>query len=399
MRTLLALLLAGAATPALAQQSGAEAAPQTSCTPEHAAMGHCTMPSEAVDPHAGHTMSAEELKEQPAPDPHAGHQMSPEEEPADPHAGHQMPAEEQPAADPHAGHQMPAKPQAAEPATDPHAGHAMPAQPQAGQPAADPHAGHSMGANSTNPPVAPPPPEALQGPADAADLYWDRASMAQSREQLRREHGDMPVYKILVDQAEARIRKGRDGYFLNGEAWYGGDINKAWFKTEIEGEFGDRPEQAEVQALWSRAIDPWFDLQAGVRYDASPGRDTAHLVLGVQGLAPYWIEVDAAAFVSTRGDVTARVEAEHDVRLTQKLILQPRVEVDFALQDVPREALGSGLSTGEIGLRLRYQISQQFGPYIGLEYDRAFGTTRKFRRRDGEDLGGLSFVTGLRLWF
>jgi copper resistance protein B len=222
--------------------------------------------------------------------------------------------------------------------------------------------------------------------------------MAPSQSVLFQEHGDLPAHKVLIDQLETRVRSGRDGYFLNAEGWYGGDIDKLWLKTEIEGDFGGRPEQAEFQALWSHAIDPWFDVQAGVRFDAEP--DTrGRLVLGLQGLAPYWIEVDAAAFLSDKGDVTARFEAEHDVRVTQKLILQPRAELDFALQDIPRESLGAGLSVAALGLRLRYQITQQFSPYVGLEYDRAFGDTRRFRREEDEDLGGLSFVAGIRAWF
>ena len=306
----------------------------------------------------------------------------------DPHAGHQMPAE--PAkVDPHAGHQMPTEPTA----SDPHAGHVMPS----GQPAvADPHAGHDMSVPA--PPVAPPPAEALSGPENAADTIWGRGAMNPSRAVLLREHGDMPAYKLLIDQLETRVRNGRDGYFVNAEGWYGGDIHKLWLKTEIEGEYGRKPEQAEFQALWSHAIDPWFNLQTGVRLDARP--DTrGHLVLGVEGLAPYWIEVDAAAFLSDKGDVTARIEAEHDVRVTQKLILQPRAEVDFALQDIERRQVGSGLSTGELGLRLRYEIVPQFAPYVGVNYERAFGDTRRFRRLDGDDVGGWSLVAGIRAWF
>ena len=104
------------------------------------------------------------------------------------------------------------------------------------------------------------------------------------------------------------MRKGRDGYFVNAEGWTGGDIDKLWLKTEIEGDYGKKPEQAELQALWSHAIDPWFNLQAGVRFDAEP-RTRGRLILGVEGLAPYWFEVNAAAFVSDKGDVTARAEA------------------------------------------------------------------------------------------
>ena len=402
MKAFLVFLLAGGAAPAIAQHSGhttpTAPAPSGTCTPEHAAAGHCTLPAPAqpADPHAGHAMPATQQPPTPAPAPASN--CTPEHAAA----GHcTLPDPTPPAPDPHAGHAMPTTQQQPAPSsscTPEHAAMGHCTRPADAQPA-DPHAGHGVAGSPGAPPVAPPPPEALQGPANAADLYWDRASMAKSREELLREHGDIPAYRILIDQAEARIRGGRDGYFLNGEAWYGGDIDKAWFKTEVEGDFGSSPEQAELQALWSHAVDPWFDLQTGIRYDAAPDSKTAHLVVGVQGLAPYWIEIDAAAFLSTRGDLTARFEAEHDVRITQKLILQPRAELDFALQDIPRESLGAGLSTAELGLRLRYQITQQFAPYIGVEYDRAFGGTRKFRRQEGEDLGGFSFVTGVRFWF
>lgn len=301
----------------------------------------------------------------------------------DPHAGHQMPATP---ADPHAGHQMPATP------ADPHAGHQMPGTP------ADPHAGHAM-PPAAEPPIAPPPAEAFSGPENAADLFWDRRAMGQSRRWMRREHGGLPAYRVLVDRAEARLHKGPNAYALDGEAWFGGDIDKLWVKAESEGELGRRFDGAELQALWSHAVDPWFDLQAGVRYDPQRGRDRAHLVAGVQGLAPYWIEVDAAAFLSDQGDLTARLEAEHDVRITQQLVLQPRGELDFAFQNVPSERIGAGLSTLSLGARLRYQVRPEFAPYVGLQYDRAVGRTRRLARDDGDDVGGMSVLAGLRLWF
>ena len=249
------------------------------------------------------------------------------------------------------------------------------------------------------PPVAPPPPGALSGPAHAADAVFGRESMAEAREDLRREHGSIVTSKVMLDQVEARIRQGRDGYLVEGEAWYGGDINKLWVKTEIEGEFGSNPEHAEVQALWSRAINPWWNLQAGVRYDFRPDPERAHLVLGIEGLAPYWFEIDAAAFISHKGDVTARFEAEYDQRLTQKLILQPRIEFDLAAQDVPELGIGAGLSTAEAGLRLRYEIVPEFAPYVGVAYERAFGDTADFRRAAGDRAGGLNFLVGVRAWF
>ncbi len=209
----------------------------------------------------------------------------------------------------------------------------------------------------------------------------------------------MKTNKVLIDQLEAKLRNGRDGYAWDAQAWYGGDIDKLWLKTEGEGAFGEAVEGAEVQALWSHAIDPWFDLQLGARHDFRPDPERTHLVVGVQGLAPYWFEVDAAAFVSNKGDVTARLEAEYDLRITQKLILQPRVELDLSLQDVPEIGIGSGLSSGELGARLRYEIRPEFAPYVGLEYERAFGDTADFRRAAGEKAGGLSLLVGLRTWF
>jgi copper resistance protein B len=383
MKALLVLLLAGVTTPALAQKvEQATPAPTTNatCTPEHAAMGHCKLPAPEkppVDPHAGHTMPAPQ-RQQSQPDPHAGHQMPVQEPPVvDPHAGHQMPAEQQ------------SKP------TDPHAGHQMPAQQQA-----DPHAGHDMGATAA-PEVqpGPPPPEALAGPKHAADAYWGTEAMQRGRNFLREEHGGLPAYRFLVDRAETRVRDGRDAYLLDVQAWYGGDIDKLWLKGELEGSWGKKPEHAEIQALWSHAIDPWFDLQAGVRFDPQPGPNRTHLVLGFQGLALYWWEVEGAVFLSNKGEVTARAEAEYDLRITQKLILQPRAEVDLSFQDVPELAIGSGLTSASLGARLRYQVSPLVAPYIGVEYERAFGDTRRFLRADGENPGGFNLLAGVRFWF
>lgn len=295
-------------------------------------------------------------------------------------------------ADPHAGHHMP-PPQPAATSPDPHAGHVVP-------PAADPHAGHQMPATETpQPPVAPPPAAAFGGPAHAADAAFDPRLMAEAREAMRKEHGAMTTHSFLVDRIEARIVNGRDGYLWDAQGWIGGDIHKLWVKTEGEGSFGRPIDQAEVQALWSHAIDPWFDLQLGARRDFRPIPQRTHLVLGVQGLAPYWFEIDAAAFLSNKGDVTVRLEAEYDQRITQKLILQPRVEFDVAAQDVPELGIGSGLSAAEAGLRLRYEFVPEFAPYVGVEYERAFGDTADLRRAAGDETSGWSLLIGLRTWF
>jgi len=321
--------------------------------------------------------------------------------PADPHAGHDMGATPSPPkpADPHAGHDMSAMPAPPTPA-DPHAGHDMGAMPQGA--AADPMAGHDMSAMpqpAPAPPVAPPPAAAFSGPRHAADAVYGEAASAEAREQFRHEHGDILTYKLLIDRLEVKLGDGPDGYAWDGEGWYGGDIDKLWIKSEGEGSFGENPEQAEVQALYSRAIDPWFNLQAGVRYDFRPDPERAHLVLGIQGLAPYWFEVDGALFLSDAGDLSARFEGEYDQRITRKLILQPRVEFNLAAQDAPEIGVGSGLVDIEAGLRLRYEFSPEFAPYVGVQYGRLFGDSADIARARGDDVGGLSLLLGVRTWF
>ncbi|SCW83598.1 copper resistance protein B [Sphingobium faniae] len=317
------------------------------------------------------------------------HGAAVQQAPADPHAQHQV---DETGGDPHAGHDMPPKP--SEP-TDPHAGHQMPTAPA--KDAHDAHVGHEPGI--PDPPVAPPSAAALRGPDHAADAIFGAPAMSPAREIARKEHGDIKSGMILIDQLEAVIGKGKDGYAWNAQGWYGGDIDRFWVKTEGESRFGESLESAEVQALWSRALDPWWNLQAGIRQDFGAGPDRTYAVVGVQGLAPYWFEVDGALFLSDKGDVTARFEAEYDQRLTQKLILQPAIEFNLAAQDVPELGIGSGLSTAELGLRLRYQFVPEFAPYVGVKYERAFGDTADFRRARDEKAGGWHLLIGIRSWF
>jgi copper resistance protein B len=223
--------------------------------------------------------------------------------------------------------------------------------------------------------------------------------MTKAREQLRAEQGEMRTYWVMLDQLEARIHDGRDGYLWDAQGWYGGDINKLWIKSEGEGSFGEKLEEAEVQALWSHAITPWFDVQAGIRYDFRPEPERGHLVLGLQGLSPYFLELDGAGFVSDEGDVSARLEAEYDLLITQRLILQPRAEINFAVQDVRELGIGSGVNDIELGLRLRYEFAREFAPYIGVQWERKLGETADFARDEDESVDNLFFVAGVRIWF
>ncbi len=114
---------------------------------------------------------------------------------------------------------------------------------------------------------------------------------------------------------------------------------------------------------------------------------------------PYWFEVEASLFLSDRGDFFGRLEGSHDLRLTQRLILQPRIELELAAQNVPDANIGSGLSSAEFGLRLRYDIRKEFAPYIGVNFEKNFGKTADFARAAGEENDDTTVVIGLRAWF
>lgn len=287
------------------------------------------------------------------------------------------------------------------PQADPHAGHVMPSP----APTADPHAGHDMAAMdegqsaSPGPEMeTPAPPEAVSGPPRAADAIWGAEAMARSRRELKQMHGDYPLLWVQADRAEMQVREGSDGYLWDVQGYYGGTTERFWFKSEGEGSFGERIEDVELQALYAKAIAPFFDLQAGVRQDIA-GPDTTYAVLGIQGLAPYMFEVDGALFLSHRGDLTARLEAELDQRITQSLILQPRAEINLAAQDVPQTGIGAGIDSLELGVRLRYEITREFAPYVGVEQSWRIGDSADFARAAGDDPSVTNFVVGVRFWF
>jgi copper resistance protein B len=244
----------------------------------------------------------------------------------------------------------------------------------------------------------PPPAEAGSGPPRAADAIWGADAMEAARRDLQQTHGDYPLFWFQADRAEAQVRAGSDGYLWDVQGYYGGTTSRFWFKSEGEGDFGGKLEDAEFQALYSRAIAPFFDVQAGVRQDVA-GPDTTYAVLGIQGLAPYMFEVDGAFFLSHRGDLTARFEAELDQRITQRLILQPRAEINLAAQNVPQLGIGAGVDSVELGLRVRYEIKREFAPYIGVEQSWRVGQSADFARAAGEDPSVTNYVVGIRFWF
>lgn len=266
----------------------------------------------------------------------------------------------------------------------------------------DPHASHDMaampGMAATEEAVgnepAPAPPS-----NHAADAFYDPAELAMSRTMMAKKMGGATYHSVAFNLAEFQAHKGANSYRWDGEAWFGGDINRLVVKSEGRGDFRGKTGEAEVQTLYSRAIGPYFNLQGGVRYDIRPKPSRAYATIGIEGLAPYMFEVGGAVFISDRGDVLARAEGYYDQRITQRLVLQPRAELNFSAQDVRDNGVGAGLSDVELGLRLRYEIKREFAPYIGVSYDSKIGNTARLARLEGERVRAVSFVLGLHTWF
>jgi copper resistance protein B len=226
----------------------------------------------------------------------------------------------------------------------------------------------------------------LAGPVAATDM---NAAMG----------GPKAVAYLSLDRLEAQLRDGSNAWAWDAEGWFGGDLDKLWIKTKGEDDQDTGLEQAELQLLYSRAVAAFWDLQLGVRHDMRPNPSKTYAVVGVEGTAPYRIDIDAAAFVSEDGDASARVEAEYDLRLNQRWVLQPRAELDVAFSQTSELDVGRGPSKLETGLRLRYEFLPEFAPYLGVRYESALGNSRGLVKDAGDSRSTWSAVLGIHAWF
>ena len=192
----------------------------------------------------------------------------------------------------------------------------------------------------------------------------------------------------------------RDGIATayDAQAWFGRDYDRLVLKAE--GEYAqDELGEARTELLWGHAVANYWDTQLGVRFDSGEGPDRTWLAFGVQGLAPYWFELDATAYVGNEGRSALRLDAEYELLLTQRLVLQPRVEINLYGKRDEARAVGSGLSDAVAGLRLRYEISRQFAPYVGVEWAEKFGQTADMAGAAGARTEETRWLAGLRFWF
>jgi copper resistance protein B len=210
---------------------------------------------------------------------------------------------------------------------------------------------------------------------------------------------DRPILAhVIFDQLEGRWNGTNTEFRWDGQGWIGTDYDKLWIKSE--GTLSDgRLEDGQHQFLYDRAITTYFDLQGGLRsdIDSRPTRNWA--AFGIQGLAPYFFDLEVTGFVSGGGHLAAKLEASYDLLLTQRLILQPQIAVNLYSKADPARLTGAGFSDIDTGLRLRYEFSRKFAPYLGVVYEGKLGQTASYARRAGESAGDFRFVFGIRSWF
>lgn len=245
----------------------------------------------------------------------------------------------------------------------------------------------------THPPVTAPSPAASVPPlsdADRAAAFPDLPPHAM--------HQGGSNFLFLADQLEWQDADDGSALAWDISGWYGGDIDRLAFRSEGERTDG-HTEEAELQLLWSHAIGPWWETVAGVRQDFEPGSPQTWAAFGVQGMPLFGLETEATAFLGEGGQSALRLEAEYDILLSQRWVLQPTAELNLHGRNDEARGVGSGLSDAGFGLRLRYEINRQFAPYIGVTWNRAYGNTADLLRDEDEDVSDTRLVAGIRFWF
>jgi copper resistance protein B len=260
--------------------------------------------------------------------------------------------------------------------------------------AADPPPDDATGTDQ--PPGSAPPPPVAHDMAGAR--YWGAEAMHRAHEAMMKEQ-PAPLYgAVKMDLAEYQFGRAGDSWRWEGEGWLG-DANRLWVRSRGEGPVGSRLEDAEVEVAYSRAVSPWWNLQAGMKQDIRPTPARTHAMLAVQGLAPYRFEILVAAYLSDTGQWTGRIEATAEERITRRFVLQPRAELLLSAQDMPAQRLGAGLTSAEAGLRLRYEVTRKFAPYLGVSWLWTTGRTAQDRRIDGQSPAARTLVLGIKSWF
>jgi len=267
------------------------------------------------------------------------------------------------------------------------AAYAAPVEPKPEQP---PHAMGGMDMSSM---------QGGRAPSDARDPdYAEGQSMSTMPGMGDSMNDDARFGRVLFDQLEYVHSPAANSIALDAQAYYGGDVNKLWLKVDGE-RTGGSLRDTRTEALWAHALSAFWDTQLGLRHDLGEGPARSWAAFGVQGLAPYWIDIEATVYIGQSGRTAARVEAAYDLMLTQKLIFTPNLELNAYGKNDPARHIGSGLSNVELGLRLRYELRRQFAPYIGIDWNRRIGNTADRMGAAEEPAFDHQIVAGVRVWF
>ena len=258
------------------------------------------------------------------------------------------------------------------------------------------------------------------GALAATSLAWASAALAQGQSEREHVPPDPPrttvhsmPYREMTDMMGMDDRRrfgkamldrlewqeGDDSSFAwDAAAWYGGDYHKLWAEAEGESAGGETRE-SRIELDWDRIVSRWWSFRAGVRHDGGIGPARDWLALGVAGLAPGFFEIEAAAYYGEGGRSAFRLTTQRDWLLTQRLVLQPELELAAYGRDDPEKLIGAGLSDLKLGLRLRYEWRREFAPYVGVRWVSHYGDSADFRRAAGQDPDELLWLAGIRAWF
>jgi len=236
-------------------------------------------------------------------------------------------------------------------------------------------------------------------PPDARDPHAYSDGVGFTRGAARPRLADERMFRsIRIDNVEISRVDGKTVVPYDLEGWFGRTYDRAVLKSEGELE-GDDLADARTELLWGHAIAAYWDTQVGVRYDGGRGPNRTWLAAGIEGLAPYWFDLEVTAYVGQSNRTAVRVDASYDMLISQRLIFQPRLEANLYGKDDIERGLGSGLSDLSLALRLRYEIRRELAPYVGLEWVNEYGGTEDLTRAAGGDPRDTRLTMGLRFWF
>lgn len=280
------------------------------------------------------------------------------------------------------------------PAAPAASGHAMPGMDHQAMPGMNHGAAHGT---DSMPGMTMGPMQGGRAPADARSGDYSDGIAASPAHGLHM-HGGAPAGMLLIDQLEAFHGRDANGQSWEIQGWYGNDSDKLWLRNEGERSRG-KLEDGNVEVLWNRNVATFWSTQLGVRHDFGEGPARSWAAFGIQGLAPYWFELEATGYAGSGGRTAARLRAEYELLFTQRLILQPEAEINLYGKNDPQRRIGRGISDVQFGLRLRYEVRRQFAPYVGMNWVRRVGTSADYARQDRQPVLDRQIVAGVRIWF